>query len=165
MIYFLAPPPWKGMMGAITIGTATRIAMGLDNAMRGRRDPKQPVWFREHRKTLMRVLAMMDGSAAEARAIRARFGHLLVAAPPLGEMSPRLRRSLVLPNATLEAIVFKPGPDLLAFIAEHGRPWDGEDAAQLGIERPKPPAAQTSLAPTAEGLAGRLAGRRGRRGG
>ena len=91
MIYFIRSPA-----GPIKIGTTIRLSQRL----------KQLV--AEHGDGL-EVLAIVDGSYDEEKALHRRFGHLRT----VGEW-------------------FEPGDDLTGFIVSDGRPWDGRDDQPLG---------------------------------
>ncbi len=80
----------------------------------------------------------MEGGPAEYRAIAERFAHLKV-----------------------EDHVFRLGPELVEFMAEHTTAWTGENAAAIGVERPRGRTSETRQAPVSQGLAGRLRRRSG----
>lgn len=63
--------------------------------------------------TEFRVLAVMDGDIKTERALHRRFASLHV-----------------------DRELFEPGDDLLAFIIQHGREWQGEDEAELNLMAP-----------------------------
>lgn len=168
MIYFMR----IATSGSIMIETPLRIALFLDNRggpqLRG-----MTKGGRVRRHNPNTILAMMDGGPAEVRGIHERFAHLRV---PFA--TRHVRRETVpwfspsdIPEEDREHLahfrvsheLFEPTPELGAFLAEHGRPWDGEDARLLGKRWPKPRTGQFPVVavPTSSGLRSRLPSRRG----
>ena len=96
MIYFIRSPA-----GPIKIGVSIRLSQRL----------KQLV--AEHGEGL-EVLAVVDGSYDEEKALHGRFAHLRT----VGEW-------------------FEPGDDLVGFIVSDGQSWDGTDEVPNGEMRPE----------------------------
>jgi hypothetical protein len=148
LIYFMAwSPPivrvpvvfiagaWFGVVDAndevadIWIGTLDEWVIEA-SAMRGGRRRRRERKFPAH------VVAIMDGDEDMARAIRARYYYLA---------------------GREDSHWYSLWPQLRRFIEQNSRPWDGEESARLGIERPKPIGGCRT---DSVGLAGRLKLRR-----